>query len=367
MTRTYIILDGLADPQAGQALSARWSEAGLHNAVDVAGQSAWLTLSRDEPGHVSHHDEMTEAPIDRAAQIGRRFGLEVRDRVGNKFQPDNDLCALREQVAYEYKSRLATVLVFGLPAVALHYVGPVLAGGAEGADGGRAMVYPWLFELLLASWACVAGGWPILWQGALAVVNRRATGDLLTSTLVVLAIIPSAAGVASLAVTDQPWFGGPADGGGPMFYAGVIAMTLALLQRWLCHRVTARLSGRANWMLAGVGKLFGVWVIATVFVVVIGDWRLGLALGMLLPAAVSLGAINPWSPGWSCVLPIFGFAGLLLVGPGALGLSIRGVEIEIASGFSLIVIAVFALGWRQMATPEEPIQPDETPPDGNPL
>ena len=54
--------------------------------------------------------QLGEADVDRAAAIARRFGIEVRDRVGTTFKADNDLAALHGHMAYEYKSRLATRL-----------------------------------------------------------------------------------------------------------------------------------------------------------------------------------------------------------------------------------------------------------------
>jgi hypothetical protein len=292
---------------------------------------------------------LTEVDVGRVAGIARRFGLEPRDRVGEAFRADNDLAALRNRMVYEYKSRFATAVVFGLPALGLHYLGPLLAGGGQSSG---AMVYPWLLEMLLTGWACVAAGWPILWQGALSLRYLRATGDLLTTTIVVGAFVPSAVGVLSLAAVDRPWFRAEWAGGGPAFHAVVFALWVAVLQRWLAHAAGDRLSGRSGLMIAGFGRLVGVWLLLSAAVGAAGGWRWGLSLAMLLPPLASLGAIHPWAPGWSAVLPVFGFAVVLLLGPGALGLQLAGVQVEVAGGFAAIMVAVFAVGWARFVRAE---------------
>ncbi len=348
MRRTHIILDGLQDPLAGQALSAAWAGAGFHNVVDVAGQCAWLAPGG---GALNENDEggvLTEGDVDRAAAIARRFGLEIRDRAGKTFQPDNDLASLHERMAYEYKSRFATAVVFVLPALAMHYAGPWLAGGATGA---RDMLYPWLFELLLVGWACIAAGWPILWQGVLSLVNRRGTGDLLTSLIVVAAFVPSALGVVTLIATGRTWLGASGSGvpgDGPAFHAAGVAIALAVLGRWLAYRVIANLSGKANVMLLRFGRLIVLWIAASAVVAFLMGWHWGLAFGLLLPPLASLGAINPWSPGWSAVLPVAAFSVVFLLGPGAMRVSLESVQTETAAGFALIMTLFFNAGWRRL-------------------
>lgn len=283
------------------------------------------------------------------AAIARRFGLELRDRVGEVFRADNDLGALRSRMVYEYKSRFATAVVFGLPALGLHYLGPVLAGGERAAG---AMVYPWLLEMLLTGWACVAAGWPILWQGALSLRYLRATGDLLSTAIVAGAFVPSAVGVLSLVAVDRPWFRAEWAGGGPAFHAVVLTLWVAVLQRWLAHAAGDRLSGRSGLMIARFGRLVGVWLLLSGVVGAAGGWWWGLSVAMLLPPLASLGAIHPWAPGWSAVLPVFGFAAVLLLGPGALGLRLAGVQVEVAGGFGAMMVAVFAVGWARFVRAE---------------
>ncbi|MEE9212700.1 MAG: hypothetical protein V3U29_08610 [Phycisphaeraceae bacterium] len=333
MIRTHVILDGLQDPLVGRALSARWASAAFHNAVDVAGQCAWLAPKSDS-------DALNETDMDRAAGIARAFGLELRDRVGNTFVADNDLATLRDKLVHEYKSRFATALVFGLPALALHYLGPLLAGHPTEPRG---MFYPWLFELLLVGWACIAAGWPILWQGGLALVRLRVTGDLLTSVIVIAAFVPSAVGVVSMLGAAEPWMS--ADG--PACHAAILAIIIAVLQRWMVHRAADRLSGRAMLMLRRFGRLVRGWILASVIVGLLAGWHWGLAVALLLPPMMSLGAINALTPGWSAVLPVMAFAGLFLLAPGALHILIDGVQIETAAVFALMMTLVFAWCWRR--------------------
>lgn len=342
-----MILDGLQDLRHAQRLSEAWAEAGYLNAVDSAGQWAWVARAAGDRG--GELGALTEVDMGRVAGIARRFGLELRDRVGEAFRADNDLAGLRRRMVYEYKSRFATAVVFGLPALGLHYWGPVLAGGGR-APG--AMVYPWLLEMLLTGWACVAGGWPILWQGALAARYLRATGDLLTSAIVLGAFVPSAVGVLSLAGVERPWFEAEWAGGGPAFHAAVLALWLAVLQRWLVHAAGDRLSGRSGLMIARFGGLVWVWLLLSVAVGAVGGWGWGLSVGILLPPLASLGAVHPWAPGWSAVLPVFGFAAVLLLGPGALGLRLAGAQVEVAGGFAAMMVAVFAVGWARFVRAE---------------
>lgn len=347
--RTHVILDGLQDPLDGQALSVLWTQAGFRNAVDVAGQAAWLEPAGDVAGAA-----MTTFQADRVVAIGRRYGLQIRDRTGNTFHPDNNLGALRQRIVHEYKSRFATALVFGLPAWALHHAGPILAGGVDPSRGTRPMLYPWLIELLLVGWVCLAAGWPILWQGVLSLVHLRATTDLLTGLIVAVAFVPSAVGVFSMVVVESPWFASSGPGAGPAFHAAFVAVTLAVLQRWLSHRAAQRLRGRADLMLRRVGRLVCVWLVVWVSVSFLFGWRWGLTYGLLMPPSISLGAINALSPGWSIVLPVFAFAGLIVIGPDATGLSLEGMQIETAFGFGLIMTAAFAWGWRQMGESASP-------------
>lgn len=335
--RTHVVLDGLQEPIWGRELSRCWHEAGFDNAVDVSGQAAWLaprTGGSDAPGGRC----LTSAEIKQAAMIARAFGLEIRDRAGDAFRPDNDLAVLRDRTEKEYRRRLAVALMFGLPALALHYVGPYLAGD----DSPRRMAFPWLFELLLVGWACVAAAWPMLWQGALSALYLRPSADAFTSLLIVVAFVPSAVGVIAMAFVETPWFSVSSP---PMFYAVVGALWVCLLQRWLLHHFSSRLGGRATRMLSGHRHLVFAWLMMSLAIGLIGGWRLSLAFGLLLPPMLSLGAVNDWSPGWTMTLPVFAFAALFLGLPRSLPLSVDEVRIEIAIGFGLIMTMAFGAGW----------------------
>jgi hypothetical protein len=328
------MLDGLSDPRVGLELSRAWMEAGFANGVDVTGQSAWLAKRDDEQAWLS------EADVDRAASVARFFGLELRDRVGSEFNAQNDLSALRGRLTYEYKSRFATALVFGLPALLLHGLGVWLAGGATSP---RQMLYPWFFELLLVGWACLAAGWPILWQGALSLRGLRMTADLYTSLLVLACFVPSAVGVLGLPLVRSTFL---TVSPGPLFHAAMLTMAAAVLQRWMLHGATEAIAGRADWVLRGSGRLLFTWLAVSVAVAVWGGVHLGVAVAMLMPPLVAMASLNPWNPGPSAVLPVAAFAVMLVLGPDALGRSIAGQEVWIAGGFAVMLTAVMGMGWR---------------------
>ncbi|MDP6061376.1 MAG: hypothetical protein QGH33_20875 [Pirellulaceae bacterium] len=268
--------------------------------------------------------------------------MEIHDRAGDSYCAENELGALRLRMIRDYRRRLAVVIMFGLPAIALHYAAPYLAGPGDP----RHMALPWLFELLLVGWACIVSGWPILWQGALSVLYLRASADLLTSVVLIASYVPSAVGVLGIAFGQESTFE-PNLGRTPMCHATILALGIAVAQRWLVHRAAPRLSGHGTLMLRGFSRLVGIWLILMIFVGFVMGWRWALSLGMLLPPSLSLGSVNRWSPGWSMALPVIAFAVLLLVAPGALRLDVKGVEVEIAACFGLIMTMVFALGWAR--------------------
>lgn len=336
MIRTHVILDGLQEPDDAKALSAAWSKAGFDNAVDVAGQAGWLSRAQ------SPDAALTEREVDVAASHARRFGVELRDRVGNTFKPDNELKLLRDRMAYEYKSRFATALVFGLPALALHYLGPILAGAQVSA---RDMTYPWLIELLLVGWMCLAAGWPILWQGTLAMRHGRITFDLFVTLTVAAAWLPSAAGVASMAFIKQPWLAPPGEGIGPQFHVANVAITIAVLQRWLVWRRIEALAGRADFMLRHSWLFILIWIVVSVAVGVARGWPAGLAFALLLPPTLSLGGISPLTPGWLVAFPIIAFAVVVLAQPAMMGRDLAPVQTEVAAGFALVMSIALAMGW----------------------
>ncbi len=353
MKKTAVVLDGLQDPTLARRLSAAWHAAGAANAVDPAGQAAWLWSGGADAADASEQSGLGEGAMDRAASIARRFGLELRDRVGARFDPDVKLAALRTRVAWEYKSRLATALVFGLPALALHYLGPMLAGsagqGGAGSSGGMAL--PWLIEAMLAGWMCLAAGWPFLWQGALSLRHGRLTADLLTAVLIGGCFIASAIGVLGMAVGVRPWFVDVHGSGAPLFDVTVWAVLAGCAQRWATHAHADRTAGRGNLMLAGHRWLIGVWIAGAVLVATGGDVRGAAALVLALPVVMSSGAVNPLSPGWLSLPAVAVFAGLVSGAGVTLPAGAMAVRVEAAGLFSLLMTLVFVWCWRQFPSP----------------
>ncbi len=398
--RTHVILDGLQDPLHARDLSARWAAAGLINAVDVAGQCGWVELEGErhggtearrhegegkkpesgEPGSDPTPDNLNPPPsppppdtrhptpesgipkLDLAANIARAYGVEIRERVGITFRPDNDLPALREQITREYRVRFAQSLIFGLPALAVHYLGPMLASGGGQAAG--SMAFPWLLELILVGWAIWVAALPIVWQGVWSLIHLRPTADLFTTSIIAIAYLPSAWGVGSLLFVDQPWFGTvgmagvpgvpggseAASGGGPAFHVAIMAVMLASCQRWRMHGHIAALAQRGNYMMPRVGSLFVFWWLVMLIVWLVAGWKVMLAFGLLLPPLISSGAINRISPGWSMALPVLAFGPVFLFGPRSLPLASHAASLrfEIAAGFGWMMVGVMEFGWRRM-------------------
>ena len=335
VTRTHVILDGLQDPAIARRLSAAWYDDGFVNAIDAAGQCAWL-----EPSKASGKDALDAEDMERAAGLARQFGLEPRERVGSEFQPANDLAQLREKIVHEYKSRFATALVYGLPALALHYLAPVLAGSGDT----RSMVYPWLFEMILAGWVCVSAGWPIIWQGAAALLHLRLTGDALVTLVIIASWLPSALGLASMAVTHEPWLAPGARE--PLFHATVMCVTLASLQRWLAHAAAGRLSGRGALLLPRFSRMVSLALLAAAVALTVRSWNWGVAVMLLTPPMLALGGASRLTPGWSAALPVIGFGVFLWFAPSAWGMQTHGREVEIAAGFQLLMVLVMNSAWR---------------------
>ena len=339
MPRIYVILDGLQDLQSGQALSKKWAEAGLPNSVDVAGQSAWLT-----PSTTGEDPSLAEAEVTRAAAMARSYGLELRDRIGKTFQAHHDRAALQDHLCYEYKCRFATALVFGLPAIALHYWGRTLAGGT---GDWRTMIMPWTIEFLLVGWLGLAAGWPILWQGALSLIHLRPTADLLTGALFTVGFAR-----ATYEVFGAPWIGSPSilssPHSSPMFIVPNLVMTLAVLQRWLVYRSVKHTAGHATFMIRKFSALITAWLIACLIVTLWSNLQLGLAVGLLLPPMIGLGGVNRWSPGMTLLLPVVAYTIFFLLAPASLQLNVDSVRTEIAALFAMLMTGVLALGWRGM-------------------
>ena len=338
-TRTYVILDGLQEPQWGQALSRRWMDAGLPNSVDVAGQFAWIT-----PSTQSKHQSLDEENATRAANIAQLFGLEIRDRIGKVFCADNNLNALQDHLCYEYKSRFATALVFGLPAIVLHYWGPFLAGGT---GDWRSMIFPWMIEFLLVGWLGLAAGWPILWQGMLSLIHLRVTADLFTMTIFATGFLHSCFTAFAAPWISSPSFGQPPDSN-PMFIVPNLAIMIAVLQRWLVYQSIRNLRGNTMRMIPKFSMLIIAWLIACIIITLTSGLQIGLAVGLLLPPMIGLGGVNHWSPGVTLLLPVIAYTIFFLLAPTSLHLDIEAVRAEIAILFALLMTCVLALGWRDL-------------------
>lgn len=349
---TFVILDGLQDPMHARDLSARWARAGLLNEVDIAGQSAAIRLdATDKPS-------ITEEDVQRAAAIARAYGVEPRDRAGETFKPDNDLALLRDQMRREYRARFSQALVFGLPALAVHYLEPILASG--GGHNAGSLAFPWLLQLVLVGWAIWVAALPIIWQGIWSLIHLRPTADLLTTAIVLLAYIPSAFGVASLLFINEPWFGvavrhmgadvAAVPLAGPAFHLAIMAVMLATCQRWLMHANIAALAGRAQYMMKRCATLIAIWLLAVIVLLFLQGWHAALCFGLLLPPLLSSGAINRISPGWSMALPVLAFAPVFVLGPRALPMATQAhlMRFEIAAGFAWLMVAVMVVGWRGM-------------------
>lgn len=383
MVRTHVIIDGLQDPILARDLSSRWLEAGFRNAVDIAGQVGWLERAvsgqteveevasdaaangeaaaaeavnvdqesaSDESLAEAPTEDLAEAEVARAGAIARAFGVEIRDRAGNSFIAANEPEALREQMVYEYRTRFAQSLVFGMPAIVLHYLGPVLAvGGGESAGN---MLYPWLIQMVLVGWALWAGGLPILWQGVMSAIHLRSTADLVTTVIVFVAFIPSLIGMIAVIFGNEPWFANANGDGGPAFHVAIFAVMLALFQRWQMYKHTHRLSGRASLMMPRFNRLCAAWLIAVIVVLAAFGWMTALGFGLLFPALLSVGGINRWSPGWSMALPVIAIAPVYLFGQRLIEMDVESIRIESAVAFQMMIALLFTAGWSRWSRRE---------------
>jgi len=336
-----VVLEGLQEPRWGMALSRQWADAGLPNRLDVAGQCAELYSCEEGQATPVSAGRLSESDLQRAAAMARGYGVVLHDRIGRGFMAGIELAQLREHVAGQTRQRFAAALMFGLPVLALHYAAPYLAG----VGGPSRMVFPWLFATALSGWVCVAAGWPLLWNGILALVRLRPAGDALSALLLITAFGVSLRPLVILAMADVAPL---APIKAPIFHAVVFVLWTALIQRWLVQRAASRLGGRSSWMLHGHRRIVTAWCLLAACVVFTFGWHRAVGFGMLLPPALSFGAINRRAAGWSATLPVGGFAFVYLFGPDALGMDVEGAEIEIAAGFAALMTIVFAMGWREM-------------------
>jgi len=343
---TFVILDGLQDPSHARDLSARWARAGFENEVDISGQSA----------AIAGPAEITVEDVQRAAAIARAFGVELRDRAGESFKPDNDLALLRDRMKLEYRGRFAQSLVFGLPALVVHYLESILASG--GGQSASSLAFPWFLQMVLVGWAIWVAALPILWQGVWSLIHLRPTADLLTTFIISLAFVPSAYGVMSLLFTGDPWFGVAVPAvrghgftqGGPAFHLAIMAVMLATCQRWRMYACIESLAGRANYMMSRFALLCAIWSLVMFVLLFVQGWYAAICFGLLLPPLLSSGGINRVSPGWSMALPVLAFAPVFVLGSRVLPMATHAetMKFEIASGFGGLMVVVMMMGWRGM-------------------
>jgi hypothetical protein len=133
-----------------------------------------------------------------------------------------------------------------------------------------------------------------------------------------------------------------------MLFAANLVITIAVLQRWLLHRTAPHLSGKATLLIPHFSWVVSGWLVATIATLIYAGLETGLAIGMVFPPLIGLGAVNHRTPGPTAVLPVFAFAGILLLVPHTWSLDIEGLRIEIAAGFALMMVAVMAMGWRSV-------------------
>ena len=87
----------------------------------------------------------------------------------------------------EHKYRFAQCVVFGIPVIALHLLGPKLGG----SDAAR---WTGLLQSLLAGWIVYLGAIPLLAEGFLLIMHRRFKIDMLIGVCAVVLYIVGVAG-----------------------------------------------------------------------------------------------------------------------------------------------------------------------------
>ncbi len=339
MPRVHLILDGLQDPRHARELSARWSAAGLDNAVDPTGQCGWISLGNRAPGEPARG--LTPEELERAMAIARAFGIEPRDLVMEAVEDGEAPAALRERVLTEYRRALGQALAFGLPLLVLHAMAPILASG----DRAAGLVYPWLIEAALGTWVLRVTAWSLIWQGALALLHLRMTADLYFLTVALVAWGGSMLGMGALVAGGEPWFGDS----GPLFHAAGAAACLAALQRYLAHRLAPRLRGRAHLLIPVCSTALSAWLGFAAGVAWLWGLRDGVAFALLLPPLCSLACVSARTPGAAAMLPVPAFAALLFLGDGwmaSMGLKLEGSRVAAAMAFATLMTIAMGLGWR---------------------
>ncbi len=317
--RFTFILDGLGDPIVARDLTRAVHETlSVIARADPAGM--WLEIEAGQP--------IDEAMSDRVAAITRRFALEPRDRIGSSFVSSVTAEQLRQRMAYEWTSRWATGLIFLLPAMALHYLTPILAQGSR--------LIPGMIEGTLVIWALIAAAWPIAWQGLLALRARRMTPDLFTLVGLAVSLV---AGLAAVVVARE----------NTLHITSMILMATTT-QRMIISRRAGRLEGCAHlmppsrWLLGLVliGAMVLIWF----------DFAGAMAMLLAMPALISLLSINRLAHPLGAMIPPLLMCGLLAMAPAVFPEDYLAGRVEAAFAFNVLLTLIYgaALGGHRLDT-----------------
>jgi len=320
--RFTFMLDGIGDPIAARDLTRAVHEMlGVVARSDPAGM--WLEIEADQP--------IDEAMSDRVAAITRRFALEPRDRSSSSFVSSVTAEQLRQRIAYEWTSRWATGLVFLLPALALHYLTPILAQGSR--------LIPGMIEATLVAWSLIAAAWPIVWQGLLALRARRMTPDLFTLVGLAVSLV---AGLAAVVVAREN-----------TLHITSMIIIAATTQRMIICRRAARLEGLAHFMPPSRGLLG--FVLIGAMVLLWFDFAGAMATLLAMPALISLLSINRLAHPLGAMIPPLLMCGLLAVAPAVFPEVYLAGRVEAAFAFNVLLTLIYgeALGHRRLRPESE--------------
>lgn len=124
-----------------------------------------------------------------------------------------------EQRKREFQYRFAQSVVFGLPVIALQYVGPMLGGISEERER-----WIGILQLLLTGWIVYVAAAGMVFEGIL-LVRQRFSLDLVIGLIAIGVFLYSAASVGHVVVDGTLWY--------PVrFYLAVILLILWTGFRW---------------------------------------------------------------------------------------------------------------------------------------
>jgi len=275
-----------------------------------------------------------EAFADKVVEAARHWGIEPRDRVGSSFVSTISADVLRKRLESEWRSRLATGLVFLLPAMLIHYLKPILAGATNYVPNG--------IEAVLVGWVIVASGWPILYQMMVSVFSFRMTPDLFQGTLILVSFF---AGVWAT-VTDQAE---------TTFHITAFAVLSMALQRMVVWRNAARSAGQGHLMLPFSSVLMVLFV-GSIIVMCLFDFAGGLSMMLAVPAMLGLLAINRLAHPVTWVVPVILFVALVEVGAIVFADSEVMMAGRVEGAFGFVVLITVLCGVFGM---REPIEMEE--------